>query len=390
MSQKNNLSDFNYGMDAIAEILKANGLDARKLRRKFKETLSTLGFQEEDIAIFKSTDKGQGQYTFTGEGATVIAQIFEQLFAMDYDLITKEECNLIIEKLKEIRPICKNVKQFQLLQAEAEKTKEKEDERLKDVILDENREAERKISEIVNNFYNRKRSVEVFEKKLFVDVPEFISNQNGKYEFFRYQSECIKEWGEKWESIMESIRTLRMAERFDIGYEWLMIQNRALERKSRQESEKQLKEFCASGKGEENLREAYNNKKMSSRNVYRFAIHKYERRKEETEIRLAETPKEEDIQNTRTKKTCLTDCKETVKKVLKARLKKDYEEDFYFTIGQAFDELEQIRGLVLDKQRFLFYKFVMSEAHFEPREQDLADLREAREEAKPHLGPMIP
>lgn len=164
MSQKINLSDFNYGMDAIAEILETDGLNARKLIRRFRQTLSTLGFQEKDIAIFKSTGKGQGQYIFSGEDAAVIAQIFEQLFAIDYDLATKEECSLIIEKLKEIRPICKNVEQFLLLQTEAEKAREKEKRDLIDAILDENFEAERIIIDTVNNFYNRKRNVEVFEK----------------------------------------------------------------------------------------------------------------------------------------------------------------------------------------------------------------------------------
>lgn len=239
MSQKDNLRDFNCGMDAIAKIWEDGGIDSKKLIRKFRNTLSTLGFQEEDIAIFKSTEKSQGQYIFSGGGATAIAQIFDQLFAMDYDVTTREECNLIIEKLKEIRPVCKNVEQFQLLQAEAEKTsrereKEKEKE-LKRAVLDENYEAETKITQIVNDFYNRQRSKEVFEKRIFVAEPEFMSSKNGKYAFFAYQSECIEEWGKKWESIMETIRSLRMAERFDIGYELLLGESKELGQKSSQE-----------------------------------------------------------------------------------------------------------------------------------------------------------
>lgn len=165
-----------------------------------------------------------------------------------------------------------------------------------------------------------------------------------------------------------------MAERFDIGYEWLLAQGCRLERKARQELEKQLKDFCVNGKYGENLKEIYNCKKMSVSNIYWFAMSKYEqkREKEETEKEEAEGTE------CKTKESCLADCKNAVEKVLEVRLKKDFKEDYYYAIGQAFDELEQIRGRVLDKQRFLFYKFVMAGAGLEPKEQDLADLREAR------------
>ena len=52
--------------------------------------------------------------------------------------------------------------------------------------------------------------------------------------------------------------------------------------------------------------------------------------------------------------------------------------------------MEQIREQVLDQQRFLLYKSVMSGVGLKPEEQDLKELREARAEAKPCLGPMIP
>ena len=79
-----------------------------------------------------------------------------------------------------------------------------------------------------------------------------------------------------------------------------------------------------------------------------------------------------------------------VEEVFKTQLKKDFEEDFYYAIGAAFDELEQIRERVLDQQRFLLYKSVMGGAGLKPEEQDLKELREARAGAKPCFGPMIP
>lgn len=131
---------------------------------------------------------------------------------------------------------------------------------------------------------------------------------------------------------------------------------------------------------------------MSPYNVYQFAIHKYKSEKEGVAIRQEEPSEEEEAKNAkyRTKNECLMGCKRAVVNVFKVRLKIEFEEDFYFAIGQAFDELEQIRGKVLDKQRSLFYKSMMRGAHFEPQEQHLADLREAREMANPHFGSMVP
>lgn len=388
MSQKKSLSDFNLKMDAVAKILEGSGLNGRQARQKFIGVLTNLRFTDEDMAIFKSTDKGQGQYIFSGpEDAEDIKRIFEQLFAMEYHLATREECDSITDMLKAIRPICKDVNEYLFLQFEAEKIKEKETGGLKEAVLDENFEEEKRISQIVDDFYNKTRSVEIFETRLFVGEPDFLTNQNGKYEFFNYQRKCIEAWREKWVSIMESIRTIRMAERFDIGYEWLLVHNREPERKSAQEAQELLKGFCKYGKGEEDLEKTYDNEKMLSRDVCRFAISKCRQGKENAE---KETESTGDDKECRTSKSCLAHCKMIVEKVFRVSLKKDFEEDFYNAIGAAFDELEQIRERVLDQQRLLFYKFVMGRAGLEPKEQALKELREARAGAKPCLGPMIP
>ena len=390
MSQKKSLSDFNLKMDEVAKILEGSGLDGRHARQKFVGVLTNLRFTDEDTAIFKSTDKGQGQYIFSGkEASNGIKQIFEQLFEMEYCLTTREECNSIIDMLKAIRPICKNVNQYLFLQSESEKIKEKEKKTdgLKKAILDENFEAEKRISQIVDDFYNKTRSVEIFETKLYVGEPDFLTNQTGKYEFFRYQRKYIEAWKEKWVSIMESIRTVRMTERFDIGYEWLLAHNREPERKSAQEAQELLKGFCKCGKGEEDLKKTYDNKKMMSRDVCRFVMSKCEPGKENAE---KEAESIGDDKECRTSKSCLAHCKVIVEEVFKTQLKKDFEEDFYYAIGAAFDELEQIRERVLDQQRFLLYKSVMGGAGLKPEEQDLKELREARAGAKPCFGPMIP
>ena len=74
-------------------------------------------------------------------------------------------------------------------------------------------------------------------------------------------------------------------------------------------------------------------------------------------------------------------CAGLVDYILAAPLRDTSEEDFYYVIGLAFEELEIIHERVLMKQKKLYYKIKFREMEIDIEESDFDDLIKMREKA---------
>lgn len=385
MAEKINLNTLCYTLDEVAFILNESSgnkeWDARKVRNKFKKILEQLRFSNEDIkTIFRSGNLEKGEYIFK----ECDKESFLRLIKTDCELMTMCDRDFLIETLVRMMPVYKSVRDYNLIIEDEERKKdinqemkssnketdrnqeiedsnEKIDSNAKKIIINRQFENEPRIREIIHNYYNHSRNVKIFEKKIFVKKPEYgLENKSDNYGFFQYQYECVYEWENKWSTFMANIENLRIVERFDIGYDFGF----------KKELGDKWQQFCLTGKLEnKRLQEEYDNRKESVEDVFEYVL--------DFDIKNDNSP-EKPQKKVRKGSLCLDECCKLIESVLDAPLKKTAMEDYYYAIGQAFDELELIRQKVLHKEKHMHYKMMMDKIEKDADEQVWEELRNMR------------
>lgn len=389
MSQKYNIRDFNLTPNEIAEELcddkYKTGLNVRK---KFEEVLDELGFKREDKYIFKTTATDKGQYIFFREYDADPIGIFKRMFELDYNCITREERDFLINGLISISPFCHDTKQVDALEIvtnENEKTTEKvigKENKSKKAIaikaLSEYRLARERIDELVNLRYAQTRSIKVYEKLFSEDIQTFDDDLGHLYCLYMDAYPYIEKWRLKWGFIMEHIGRLRMAERYD-----LRLTGKAyLEGMTDEEWGK----FYIKGKiTDERLKTIYEQRKVTPQDICDYAVELYEYNAEHIN-------EQEKIKPSGSNNECRIKCKSLVSEIIDASLKDISNKDYFFTVSLAFDELEEIRKILLHKQECRRYEKMMKnlKAEYNVEADDLKKVNEMRDWLKSKRRLMVP
>ncbi len=286
------------------------------------------------------------------------------------------ERDSLIHGLILLSPICTSIEQHNFVEKEQEK--QEKEKKIREVILSDDVRARMAIERTIKDCYDRTRSLEIYENKIFVGAPQNLTNQNGRYEFFVYQYECIEQWSHKWLLIMETIGKIRMAERFDIGSQFIEAHG--------QDSKAVLewKKLCSEGYAKTGeIGKAYQKSQMPVTTFCKNVIKRYELEEKESDGNnlKKDSTNDSDSSQYKTKDSCKKACSDLVKSVLESPLKKLSETDFYFTLGRSFDELEEIREQVLAEQNARYYEMKMKDfgCGYIAEKSDLKLLREVRE-----------
>jgi len=387
MSQKYSIRDYNMTPNEIAEKLGSDqyrtGLDVRK---KFEEVLEALNFSKEDTCFFKTTDTDKGQYIFLKEDGTDVIGTFKKLFEIDLDHITREERGFLIDSLISLSPICHSAKQVNAWEDTNEKNRKAEERKAKkrEMVfesLSEYAKAKNRINEIVNAKYGRTRGIEVYKKLFSEDVQTFDEDLGHNYYLYLCAYSHIYKWRFKWSFIMEYVGRLRMADRYDFSLTERVHLDAV--------SDENWKEFYKSGKIEneslnDQIKTIYGQKKVMPPDIYEY-VEKLFRTGHDNENKVK-------IENPGPNSKCQEECEKFVKEIIDAPLKEISEEDFFFTVGIAFDELEEIRKTILHEQKCHRYANMMKklESGYDVAADDLKKIEKVREGLQSKHRSMVP
>lgn len=344
------IKDYYYTPVDIAEAWKKEKQyktkeDERYIIRRFTAILKKFGI---DCDLYKSeSDSGNGGVFIFGstESHVVMRKLF-QLYDNTHklDMVLSEEKQELIDNLVELLPACRK-------EQDAKRLLEGQDRELRKLIgyLDEIEKLEivkeRKYSKLtlliekINNldvvrecrnkkkdnsifdiprklnlseqeikvkvydYYEHHNTIEIFEKRIFVEITaNECDKKSGRREFYMYQFIRIKEWYDKWKFIMKYAEDFRLNEK-----------------------EQKLKRYY----------------------LLKYLLEIYD---EVVETKEIDVSNEND--NKINKEICYNKCYSLVDSILSGKedsglrinnLKETSEEDYYYIINEAFSELEEIR-----------------------------------------------
>lgn len=377
------LTDAVWKVRAIKEQWDKNGGNTRNwtadtITRKFREMLEALGFKDEIKWYYsESSAGGSGALIFGGEHTPdQMKELFDIFYGNDGLILTVEK-NRVADILVNILPVQRNVKQMIELEQDFEglRQKEKGDEQvtieeysfLDNVNISEAHEI--RIREIVSEFVPNETSL--FLDRIFfkVDTEKVLFKANRqKINDFQYGQ--IKEWRDKWMSIMDYAAAARIAERFENGYDACNKFNIG---------EEERKSFYESGNAKsEVLQEAINDSEWIGTEdlcealfvIYEPNLSKGFQKKEDISQHT-----ERNINNQKTWESWQNECSELVNDVIKNRLKKISKNDFEYMEKCAFQELESIRSKVKREQEKMIYRHEVAGR----TEEDMEKLSHIRE-----------
>lgn len=384
MSQKYKIEEYACNLEMVAQRFKEeafegkNDWDAREVRDKFKSILAKIEFSHEDMSIYKSKRKEDGQFIFSiKSNLDDVVERLKELFLTDYKSITYADRCRIQDDMFEILPLYHNSGEYAVISPDNNPTIPAATQRKGDKcegFLQNRSDDKELICKKVNRLYERTRSIECYERSLFVWEPELTTNQSGRYEFHIYQYSETNKWAERWKSLMDDALRMRMVDRFN-QYCKFLVKKRI--------SDSERHDFLKSGIiGNEDLKKEYSGNSVSTGDLLRYL--EDEIINEETDDKNIET-KYQDTQ------VCHEACVELVKSILNHPLKCYSEEDYYCAIGKAFDELHGIRDYVNQVSRKYVYENVMKsrEYGYTPDGNDLVEYERMREVIKGYRQCMV-
>lgn len=178
---------------------------------------------------------------------------------------------------------------------------------------------------------------------------------------------------------MEHIGRLRMAERYDLS----LAEKAHLDAMS----DAEWKEFYKSGKIKDaqlndQIKIIYEQKKVTPQDIYEYVEELFKTEHEDKVEIKAPGPNDK----------CQEECEKFVNEILDTHLKKISEEDFFFAVGLAFDELEEIRKTLLREQECRRYVNMMKalKSGYDVEADDLKEIEKVREGLKSKRRSMIP
>ena len=365
--------------------------DSQKDKSKMDEA------QEND-----SQKNGRSEFIFQGYSAPdVIRYLF--LICEKYDgAFTREEAKKLGDELAEILPVYRKSKDIRKVEELNDKylnpvrelEKKKEDKRKTEEgdkgesgeNDGENEEDEHYIKVegvklIVEKVYSQIDKKEIFKKRFFDPTNNVYKGKKGKKGFFMYEFEQVKIWHDKWYAIMEFTARMRQVERFANAYDKC---------KKKKIGESIQKEFYKEGKTKsEGMKKIEQHIEWMDSRLFCKEIlslkakeknreeDKEENKKENKEENKKENKEENKKGNKKGNKeenkeidnmdTCFNKCKELVDCIVDYN--QDYnqdhkhdkkikmrEEDFYYMLEVAFDELQDVYDRINLKKNRMCYK----------------------------------
>lgn len=228
-SMRYTLKDWLWTSKSISEELGKN--NSEWFTKKFGYILDKLDVPQK---YFK-TKREKGQFIFSNkEAPEKINEIFT-IFDKDKGYMTFQEKEIVINNLVEILPVCSSSEEIEQLIKETEEmrknTKIDTSVRLEfdeSDLHDYRNDADYVISKSVEQYYLNIIVEEdfVFRKKIYFEVNvSLVTSVNYRKQIYGYQYKLIKKWSDKWEFIMNEVKKLRIAERFDLLYQVSKIKN---------------------------------------------------------------------------------------------------------------------------------------------------------------------
>ena len=226
------LKDWLWTSKSISEELGKN--NSEWFTKKFGYILDKLDVPQK---YFKTKHK-KGQFIFSNkEAPEKINEIFT-IFEKGKGYITFQEKEIVINNLVEILPVCSSSEEIEQLIKETEEmrknTKIDTPVRLEfdeSDLHDYRNDADYVIGKSVEQYYLNIIVEEdfVFKKKIYFEVnASLITRINDRKKIYGYQYKLIKKWSDKWEFIMNEVKKVRIAERFDLLYQVSKTENRII------------------------------------------------------------------------------------------------------------------------------------------------------------------
>ena len=223
------LKDWLWTSKSISEELGKN--NSEWFTKKFGYILDKLDVPQK---YFKTKHK-KGQFIFSNkEAPEKINEIFT-IFEKGKGYITFQEKEIVINNLVEILPVCSSSEEIEQLIKETEEmrknTKIDTPVRLEfdeSDLHDYRNDADYVIGKSVEQYYLNIIVEEdfVFKKKIYFEVnASLITRINDRKKIYGYQYKLIKKWSDKWEFIMNEVKKVRIAERFDLLYQVSKTEN---------------------------------------------------------------------------------------------------------------------------------------------------------------------
>ena len=190
--------------------------------RKFKKILKEIGLNDE-IKWYQSISCNGRSEIFIFSGKKDAPQKIYKLFDIFYGskgLIRKEEKQMVAEILTDILPIARSIDGLNKIQQKVQEIKENKSGSEFFLLNDINNSDAHKarITEAVDNYVPD--MIEFFLDNILVDLSSTdIPSPKSRQEFCAFQYDAIKKWRDKWKSIMEYAAAIRIAERFENGYD---------------------------------------------------------------------------------------------------------------------------------------------------------------------------
>lgn len=196
-----------------------------------------------------------------------------------------------------------------------------------------------RIEQAVRDYCSGAHMEKLYEKRLFVKGESAKWAKEKRREFYKEQYKLVKEWRDKWVSIMRKAGEIRKAERVECLY----MVNSELKNMITQDDEKI---FCKTGKTDNKIiQETYEGMKIiCEKDLCQYALYLFitgglERDEEEG----ADKAIEEDAG---TMNGCVEACAILYREVINHQLKTDSMEDFEYMVKVAIKELETISTIL--------------------------------------------
>lgn len=193
--------------------------------RKFKKILKEIGLEDETKWYQSESVNGRSEIYIFDDKKVAPEKIYElfDIFYGSRGLIREEEKNVIAKILIDILPTSRSIDD---LEKSLQKFHETDIGNLSDeelfndniFLLNNSEEHKQRILEAVYSY--EPDMMDFFLDKILVEVSSNdIPSKRSRQEFYAFQYDEIRQWRDKWKSIMEYAAAVRIAERFENGYD---------------------------------------------------------------------------------------------------------------------------------------------------------------------------